>query len=164
MMDDFILCIRAEAEQYRLEETLFETLLDEALYQIKELMQSRQMTIAIQASEMPAFVQVDSRLMTRVIVNLLGNAIRYGAAGSQVEMAVTNIESTAGTRVELTISNVVGDQSNIDYDSPENQGFGMGLEFIQTVIKKHSGSFEQRIPAAQGDTAKVIISLPSLSI
>jgi PAS domain S-box-containing protein len=164
MMDDFILSIRAEAEQYRLEETLFETLLDEALYQIKELMQSRQMTIATQASEMPAFVQVDSRLMTRVIVNLLGNAIRYGAAGSQVEMAVANIESTAGTRVELTISNVVGDQSNIDHDSPENQGFGMGLEFIQTVIKKHGGSFEQRIPGVQGDTAKVIICLPSLSI
>ncbi len=164
MMDDFILSIRAEAEQYRLEETLFETLLDEALYQIKELMQSRQMTIAIQASEMPAFVQVDSRLMTRVIVNLLGNAIRYGSLGSQVQMAVANIESPAGARVELTISNLVGDQSNIDHDSPENRGFGMGLEFIQTVIKKHGGRFDQFIPKAQGDTAKVIISLPSLSI
>jgi K+-sensing histidine kinase KdpD len=113
---------------------------------------------------MPAFVQVDSRLMTRVIVNLLGNAIRYGSLGSKVQMAVANIESPAGARVELTISNLVGDQSNIDHDSPENQGFGMGLEFIQTVIKKHGGSFEQFIPKAQGDTAKVIISLPSLSI
>ncbi len=164
MMDDFILSIRAEAEQYRLEETLFETLLDEALYQIKELMQSRQMSIHTRASELPAFVQVDSRLMTRVIVNLLGNAIRYGASGSQVDVLVENIELAGISKVKLMITNFVGDQSSFDHESPENKGFGMGLEFIQTVIKKHNGSFEQFIPKAQGETAQVIISLPSLSI
>lgn len=164
MMDDFILSIRAEAEQYRLEETLFETLLDEALYQIKELMQSRQMSIHNEASELPAFVQVDSRLMTRVIVNLLGNAIRYGAAGSQVSLLVQNIEIPNHSKIQLTISNFVGDHQHHEHDSPENKGFGMGLEFIQTVIKKHQGTFQQRIPTNPGDVAQVIITLPSISI
>jgi CHASE2 domain-containing sensor protein len=164
MMDDFILSIRAEAEQYRLEETLFETLLDEALYQIKELMQSRQMRIDIDASELPAFVQVDSRLMTRVIVNLLGNAIRYGAAGTQVTLLVENIQVSQHSKVQLTISNFVGDQQHQEHESPENKGFGMGLEFIRTVIKKHQGTFQQHISAKPGEIAQVIITLPSISI
>jgi K+-sensing histidine kinase KdpD len=164
MMDDFILSIRAEAEQYRLEETLFDTLLDEALYQIKELMQSRKMVIQTKQADEPAFVQVDSRLMTRVIVNLLGNAIRYGQGESKVEVSVKNIIKNGQSRIELSIQNIVGDGTHIDHDAPENQGFGMGLEFIQTVIKKHHGSFDQHISSAQGDFAKVIISLPSISI
>lgn len=78
MMDDFILSIRAESDKYRMEETLIETLLDEAIYQVRELMQSREMRIAYVPGD-PVFLEVDARLMTRVIVNLLGNAIRYGA-------------------------------------------------------------------------------------
>jgi CHASE2 domain-containing sensor protein/signal transduction histidine kinase len=164
MMDDFILSIRAEAEQYRLEETLFETLLDEALYQIKELMQSRKMVIKTKQADEPAFVQVDSRLITRVIVNLLGNAIRYGQVESKVEVFVNNIIKNEQSCIELTIENIVGDGRHLAHDAPENQGFGMGLEFIQTVIKKHHGSFDQQISSVQGGIAKVIISLPSISI
>jgi K+-sensing histidine kinase KdpD len=138
--------------------------LDEALYQIKELMQSRKMVIKTKQADEPAFVQVDSRLITRVIVNLLGNAIRYGQVESKVEVFVNNIIKNEQSCIELTIENIVGDGRHLAHDAPENQGFGMGLEFIQTVIKKHHGSFDQQISSVQGGIAKVIISLPSISI
>lgn len=164
MMDDFILSIRAESDTYRMDETLIETLLDEAIYQVRELMQSREMTI-VYAPAYPVFLEVDARLMTRVIVNLLGNAIRYGAYGSEVQvLSELNTNSFGQSMVALTISNFVGAQVSSDEQAPENKGFGMGLEFIQTVISKHQGNFKQDIPREEGARASVTIDLPCIAI
>ena len=164
MMDDFILSIRAESDKYRMEETLVETLLDEAIYQVRELMQSREMTIAYAPTE-PVFLQVDARLMTRVIVNLLGNAIRYGAYASEVNVRTSVIKNSIGEpMVVVAIDNLVGSQSAANAESPENKGFGMGLEFIQTVINKHQGNFKQSIPREEDAQAVVKIELPCISL
>ena len=164
MMDDFILSIRAESDAYRMEETLIETLLDEAIYQVRELMHSREMSIAYATAE-PVFLNVDARLMTRVIVNLLGNAIRYGAYASEVQVFTKVIKNTAGeAMVALTIRNLVGGQVDGNTQAPENKGFGMGLEFIQTVINKHQGNFKQAISREEGAQASVQIDLPCISL
>jgi PAS domain S-box-containing protein len=163
MMDDFILTIRAESDTYRMEETLIETLIDEAMYQVRELMQSRQMTIVHEPSD-PVFLELDPRLMTRVIVNLLGNAIRYGAIGTAVHIQTNVVECIQTTR-KLTISivNEVADQATVNTKSPENKGFGMGLEFIRTVIGKHKGNFRQSIVSDAGAIASVEIDLPCIA-
>lgn len=158
MIDDFILSIRAEFDEYRMEEILIETLLDEAIYQVKELMLSRGMSISYQPNE-PVFLNVDARLMTRVLVNLLGNAIRYGEAGSQVRVQ-SKIEPSA--MLTIIITNQVGNHSEVSVNIPEQKGFGMGLEFIQTVVKKHNGHFKQSISSKQGDAATVEIDLPCI--
>ena len=164
MMDDFILSIRAESDTYRMEETLIETLLDEAIYQVRELMQSREMSIVYAPAD-PVFLEVDARLMTRVIVNLLGNAIRYGAFASEVQVFTQVIKNKAGeSMVALTIRNLVGGQVAGNAQSPENKGFGMGLEFIQTVINKHQGNFKQAISREEGTQASVQIDLPCIAI
>lgn len=156
LMDDFILSIRAESDKYRMEETLIETLLDEAIYQVKELMLSRGMTIQSSSTE-SVFLMVDARLMTRVFVNLLGNAIRYGQAGSQVHI---QYKISSHSLVTIVISNVVGNTAKVAANAPEHKGFGMGLEFIRTVVKKHHGYFRQSIPSEQGMQAQVEIDLP----
>lgn len=161
MIDDFISSIRADAEQYKTEEVLIETLLDEAIYQVKELMNSRGMGIEYR-SITPAFVNVDTRLMTRVLVNLLGNAIRHGKTGSQVTVQCNTTQEK--DMVSITICNLVGDTSE-EILLPEQKGFGMGLEFIHTVIKKHHGIISQSIPpydASSGQVleAKIEITLP----
>ena len=164
MMDDFILSIRAESDTYRMEETLIETLLDEAIYQVRELMQSRKMSIVYAPAD-PVFLEVDARLMTRVIVNLLGNAIRYGAYASEVQVFTEVIKNVAGeSMVALTIRNLVGNQAADNAQAPENKGFGMGLEFIQTVINKHHGNFKQAISREEGTQASVQIDLPCIAI
>jgi len=161
MIDDFILSIRADDDQYKTEEVLIETLLDEAIYQVKELMHTRDMTIQYQVT-VPVFVNVDTRLMTRVLVNLLGNAIRYGKAGSQVTIQSKIIRE--GEMVNISIFNLVSDASE-EILLPEQKGFGMGLEFIRTVIKKHHGVIRQSIPPYDASSdqvleARVEIDLP----
>ncbi|MFZ9642444.1 MAG: CHASE2 domain-containing protein [Candidatus Methylopumilus sp.] len=162
MMDDFILSIRAESDQYSMQETLIETLLDEAIYQVRDLMQSRQMRVVYAPAE-PIFLEVDARLMTRVIVNLLANAVRYGAHGSEVHL-LTEVMQQSGNQnmLVLTIANQVGSPSDASRQTPENKGFGMGLDFIQTVIAKHHGYFKQSISHQEGEQASVQIYLPCL--
>lgn len=164
MMDDFILSIRAESDKYRMEETLIETLLDEAIYQVRELMQSREMRIVYVPGD-PVFLEVDARLMTRVIVNLLGNAIRYGAYASEVQVSTEVLRNSVGeAMVVLTIGNLIGGQGECKVQGPEDKGFGMGLEFIQTVISKHQGNFKQAISGEEGTQASVQIYLPCILI
>lgn len=160
MIDDFILSIRAESDEYKMEETLIETLLDEAIYQVKELMLSRGMSISYPSNE-PVFLNVDARLMIRVLVNLLGNAIRYGEAGGQVSL---ECKVMSKTMVTIVITNQVGKHSEALANSPEQKGFGMGLEFIQMVVKKHNGQFKQSISSKQGDAATVEIALPCIPL
>lgn len=66
--------------------------------------------------------------------------------------------------VVLSICNLVGGQIESKVQAPENQGFGMGLEFIQTVINKHQGNFKQAISREEGTQASVKISLPCIFI
>ena len=162
MMDDFILSIRAESDQYSMQETLIETLLDEAIYQVRELMQSRQMRVVYAPAE-PIFLEVDARLMTRVIVNLLANAVRYGAHGSEVHLLTEVMQQSANQNMlVLTIANQVGSPSDASRQTPENKGFGMGLDFIQTVIGKHRGYFKESISHQEGEQASVQVYLPCL--
>ena len=117
----------------------------------------------VYASAEPIFLEVDARLMTRVIVNLLANAVRYGAHGSEVHLLTEVMQQSANQNMlVLTITNQVGSPSDASRQTPENKGFGMGLDFIQTVIGKHRGYFKQSISHQEGEQASVQIYLPCL--
>ena len=117
----------------------------------------------VYASAEPIFLEVDARLMTRVIVNLLANAVRYGAHGSEVHLLTEVMQQSANQNMlVLTIANQVGSPSDASRQTPENKGFGMGLDFIQTVIGKHRGYFKESISHQEGEQASVQIYLPCL--
>ena len=161
LIDDFILSIRADNDDYQTEEVLLENLLDEPIYQVRELLQSRAMRLSCDFGE-PLFVGVDARLMTRVIVNLLANAVRYGQEASTIQLLAKRSKNANGeSTVAIVIENVVGPGQSIK--TAEDKGFGMGLGFIRAVVGKHHGQFYQHISSEAGAVARVEVILPVIS-
>jgi CHASE2 domain-containing sensor protein/signal transduction histidine kinase len=152
MMDDFIYAIKAQEPHYKLTETLLESLVDDAIYQVKDLATNRQMRLVQTFDDEPQFVMVDARLFTRMLVNLLVNAVRHGKADSEILIvmghhsaasASAHVSEAALSSVHITITNRVDDQPHaLRFASSGPKGFGLGLAFVKTVIAKHRGEFE----------------------
>jgi len=160
MLDDFILNIKAEYSDYRFEEILFESLLDDAIYQVKDLMTAQGMKVVQHSDDIPAFIKADNRLLVRVFVNLFVNAIRYGQFGSQIEINMKVLESVE-QKLVVSMSNVIANNADTD-EKPKITGFGIGMYFIDMVIAKHGGQVAYDIPNIPGEIAKVTVTLPCI--
>lgn len=173
MMDDFIFSIKAQAQEYQLVETLVDSVVDEAIYQVKDLALSRQMRLLQDFDDEPQFVMADQRLLTRMLVNLLVNAVRYGQQGSDIHIALSHDPETSvgdpqsgqappvGQMVHIVMRNTVG--ATDDANRPRHmasQGFGLGLSFVKTVVRKHQGHIHLHLPTEPGATAEVRLQLP----
>lgn len=161
MMDDFILSIKADESEYSLTDVLFDSLLDQAIYEVKDLADERQMNIKVESDYLDAFVQVQSRLMERVLINLFVNAIRYGKLGSEILIRVSKNILSEKHMLQCQVINAIGVDEKLNQIEVENKGFGLGLNFIDQVIARHHGSITRHLPAdGLGDLAMITIEIP----
>lgn len=165
MMDDFILSIRADDSHYNLVPALLENILDEALHYVKDLAEEKNMALRIEQPDDPVFVKAEVRLIERVLINLLVNAIRYGQPNQPVTIQIEEIASRDDrSRVRCTVINKIAEaQPDDDYEKKE-KGFGLGLEFVEHVIRKHHGSIHRDINDTEAYIARVYIELPVLTV
>ena len=163
LIDDFILSVSVDEVTHQVQVVLLETLVDDAVYHVKPLAEERKMSISWNEDVEPSFISVDTRLIIRVFVNLLSNAIRYGETGSKIVINMAMITDNQGKfLVECAVSNYVGAINDTDEKKQENQGFGLGLEFVQKVVSKHGGRILRDIPDNAGEIAIVSITLPTV--
>ncbi len=160
MMDDFIFSIHAQAPQYRRVELLIDNLVDEAVYQVRDLAQAKGMQIRVEQGDDPQFVMADPRLFTRVLVNLLINAVRYGEAGTPIGVRIGHDPVfEPHPMVRCSIVNTVAASAG-QGGADTGRSFGLGLDFVRTVVQKHDGHFHARLPKLPGATAEVELALP----
>jgi K+-sensing histidine kinase KdpD len=89
--------------------------------------------------------------MVRALVNLLVNAVKFSPPESCIML---QISQPSAQEVSISFKNTVAAES----DEHLLAGFGLGLDFIDTVIEKHQGHIKRHIPT-QG-LAIIIITLP----
>lgn len=164
MMDDFILSIRADDSHYNFVPALFETILDEAIHFIKDLAEEKQMKIKIEQPENPVFIDAEIRLIERVLVNLLVNAIRYGRPGQPITIRVEDILGRDDrARIRCTVINQIATAVPDQEIEIKEKGFGLGLEFVEHVIRKHHGAIHRDINGTEASIARVYIELPVIT-
>jgi two-component system sensor kinase ParS len=153
-----------EAPPYKPQPMLAKTLIDDVIRRAKEEMRASGHAVAIEAPRnLPEQVSCDSKYMSRAMVNVVRNAMRY-----------------ANTRVALTVERA-GDRTviNVDDDGPgvppaererlfepftrlegardrETGGVGLGLAIVKSVAEWHGG--EARISDSPLGGARVSIS------
>lgn len=164
MMDDFILSIRADDSHYNFVPALFETILDEAIHFIKDLAEEKQMKLIIEQPDNPVFVNAEIRLIERVLINLLVNAIRYGRPGQPITIRVEDIHGRDDrVRIRCTVINQIANTLPDQEIEIKEKGFGLGLEFVEHVIRKHHGAIHHDIDGTEASIARVSIELPVIT-
>ncbi len=113
-------------------------------------------------------IQADAGRIGQVLANLLTNANKYAAEGSQVRLAATRV----GDEVEFAVSdNGPGlDEEQLDHvfdrfwraDSSESQsvgGTGLGLAIAKSLVELHGGAISASSSPGEGATFRFVLPI-----
>jgi CHASE2 domain-containing sensor protein/signal transduction histidine kinase len=159
MMDDFILTISAEASQYKVHAELLDNLLNDSLEQVLDLAEAKNIQLQDQTHVSNVFILADRRLLVRAFVNLLVNAVKFSPVNSlvRIDSEIIHSAETQKTQVTLTISNPVSSNNKSVDITPSMLGFGLGLNFVDTVLQKHQGLILRELPIDGLATVKITL-------
>ena len=149
-------------------------LVDSAADEVWPQAQARGIRIQVDtraAEQEEAIVRGDFSLLRRAVINLLTNAIKYGAADSQVFLSLSaegpdwvirvrdqgaGIPPEALSRLFRRFSRIVGEGR----DQPS--GVGLGLLIVKTVAERHGGTVEVDSRPGEGCTFALRLPLRAL--
>lgn len=123
------------------------------------------------AAELP-LVLADEMLLRRGVQNLVGNALKYGAAGGWLGVTVDASGSRRGREVRMTVSDrgpgVAAEDLPHIFDpfyrgrravADQVQGNGLGLHLVRRIAEAHGGKVSVR--TAPGEGAAFTIHIPA---
>lgn len=170
LAEDFVQLAKAESSNYRLEEVDFASLLADATDEMWALANARGVLLAMTVADAPGdagagcWVRADRTLMVRALCNLISNAIKYGPADAEVHCDVQLVDGA----LQCAISDQGGGISDADsaqlftpfYRAGRSgqDGAGLGLAFVKTVVEQHGGTVEFINRPGQGAT--FVLTLP----
>ncbi|WP_172448546.1 CHASE2 domain-containing protein [Caulobacter mirabilis] len=170
LADSFVHLARAETRQYVLEEVDLGDLLIEAVDDLWPQSQARKITVSTDVGDSEHLVMADRSLLTRVLINLIGNAVKYGREAGRVDCRVFARDGDGGREIVCEVADDGPGMSEEQlahlferfWRSAETRGIdgvGLGLAFVQAVVKRHGGAVSCRSRLGEGATFSV--SLPA---
>lgn len=142
-------------------------LMDRALALQRAELESRRITVAVDASSDLPFIEADPQHMTQVFVNLLSNAVQaiasvsdHGQVSIQVK-AIANQQEVVidddGPGIRPEIRSKVFDPFFTTHRT--SGGSGLGLTICLVIVKEHGGTIDAQTSPSGG--ARLRILLPS---
>jgi two-component system phosphate regulon sensor histidine kinase PhoR len=132
-------------------------------------------TLVLDGAGTPAVIMADADQITQVLHNLIENAVKYGAAGGRVRVALQALPVDAGLRGPALQITVQDWGEGIDpihlprlterfyrvdsHRSRERGGTGLGLAIVKHIVNRHRGRL--RIDSERGGGSTFVILLPA---
>ncbi|EZP69599.1 Chase sensor signal transduction histidine kinase [Novosphingobium resinovorum] len=163
LADGFVQLARAENLEYALEEVDLGDMLMDAIDDLWPQSKAKSIGIVTHADER-LLVTVERSLLTRVLVNVIGNAIKYSAEGTTITCslscqprgdgaywAVCAIEDQ-GPGIEPGLRQAIFERFRRGPVGlgPRINGAGLGLSFAHTVMTRHHGLIECQSEPGRG--------------
>ena len=170
LVGDLLLLAQAESGKLPLDRRLVEldTLLLEAMQQMRVLARDRMQMKLGEIDQV--LVCGDSDRLKQVLVNLIGNAIKYTPAGGEVVMSLGKVDGRA--RLTVTDNGPGIPQEDLPHiferfyrgeksrtRQREGKGFGLGLSIAYWIVRNHGGQIEVDSRTGQGTTFCVWLPL-----
>ncbi|MHC0052898.1 ATP-binding protein [Actibacterium sp. D379-3] len=130
--------------------------------------------LEVTGHDQPVVVPGDSDQLVQVFTNLIENAIKYGARGGKVTVAITYAERELafrgpGLRIDVIDRGEGFDPVHIprlterfyrvdSHRSREMGGTGLGLAIVKHIVNRHRGRF--RIESTPGQGSRFSVMLP----
>lgn len=140
-------------------------LLEDALSLVEPTAQHARVSVVFRASKRVPTISCDRERMVRVLVNILGNAIKFTPARGQVRISTASRARTV--RIEVTDTGPGVSRRDLPRlfepyftrGAGAQAGSGLGLYISLRIVEAHSGTIDvRRGPRGKGTT--VVISLP----
>ncbi len=182
LADDFVQLARAESQAYVLEPVSLTELMIDASDEVWP--QAHAKRIALQTETADAadvdeghWICADRSLMTRALVNILNNAVKYSPPDTRISCRLEDVSPASSRGGSRRVSCTIRDEG---YGIPEEQqaglferfrrfhaterpevgGAGLGMAFVKTVVTRHGGEVD--VVSAPGKGTAFTILLPAL--
>lgn len=170
LINDVLSMAKIEAGKITLQESSFDFLyllktLEEMLY-LKATSKGLQLRFEI-ASDLPQYIYTDESKLRQVLINLLGNAIKFTENGQVILRVKTSQEKTLVFEVEDTGKGIAHDDLNSIFEAfiqseaeqHSNQGTGLGLPISRQFINLMGGEITVTSQLARGSLFRFEIPL-----
>jgi signal transduction histidine kinase len=167
LINDLLELERLDSGQLTLDMELvtFNDLIDETLPGVEMLAKAKD--IAIEKDDSDRFIYCESARIVQVLVNLIGNAVKFSPSGKKVFLKYA--EGGGYSRISVSdegpginkdsISSIFDKFTQVkEASGAHKQGFGLGLEICKKLVELHGGSITVSSELGVGTTFE--ISLP----
>lgn len=150
LISDLLDVSRINSGKLKLEFAKFDArdAIEDAVSSVSHAAQSRNIEVAVQIADDLPHIEADRRRMVQVIVNLLGNAVKFTAPGGKVTLRATKEDQCI--RFDVTDSGIGIDPEFLPYifdrfrqaeDSLTriHSGLGLGLAIARNLVEMHGG-------------------------
>jgi two-component system phosphate regulon sensor histidine kinase PhoR len=143
-------------------------MLNEVLTKVRPQIDEKDLTLEIVLPEKLPEPELDKDKIATVLVNLLGNAVKYTPAGGRVTFRVNVTDQNIEISVEDTGVGIAQDEVTKVFDKffrsndprvQEQTGTGLGLALAQEVVRLHGGEIGVESEINKGSTFTVMLPL-----
>ena len=176
LIDDLLSLSRIELNAHRLPDTRLDVvpLVHQVVDGLQTLARDRDVAVTITAPLQPQLVLGERDELLRVFENLIENALKYGAAGKRVEIAISSGDLPDGTpdvRIAVRdygpgiapehLPRLTERFYRVDVtESRELGGTGLGLALVKHILNRHRGRLS--ITSTRGSGATFTAHIPRL--
>lgn len=146
-----------------------ESLLSRSVDMVKATADKKKLSIKIHAKQAvngdDIIVNSDGERIIRVIVNLLGNAIKFSPEQSEINLICTQERTTNGTNIKFQIKDegpgIPEEKLGVVFEkfkqaglgtSEEKAGSGLGLAICRAIVEAHGGTIGVESVVEEGST------------
>ena len=170
LADAFVRLAKAESADYEFEPIDLAHVLSDAADSVWSLAQAGDVTVELELDELEYVVLADRGLVTRALVNLLDNAVKYSPAGKAVVCRLAPAALNGRPAVACEIADSAGGMAQSQLDRLFRRfatsrdalngtaGVGLGLALVHTVVTRHNGIIT--CESADGEGTVFTITLP----
>jgi signal transduction histidine kinase len=173
LIEDLLTLSRVESDAFRTSFDLLDVshLTSDVAHDVAEIAARTNVTVRDSNPGRQVLVHGDAGQLSRAVLNLVTNAIKFSQSGSEVLILLTVLEGDAvisvvdhGIGIPEAELATLGTRFFRGSNAVEAEitGTGLGLRIVQTIADNHGGRLELESVEGQGTTARLAIPLAAV--
>lgn len=173
LADGFVQLARAEALDYVLEEVDLADLLMDAIDDVWPQFTAKNILVETVAIDERLIIHGERSLLTRSLVNVIGNAVKYSDGGTLITCTLAQRPGRDGKMMAICAvadegPGLAPEHHRLIFErfrrgptevGRKTDGVGLGLSFVHTVMKRHKGEIECASEPERGSTFTFVLPM-----